>query len=253
MLAFGYLVNDLSDFEADRAAGKKRAAHQFSLRDLWFICGLLVVVGVIALWPYLFLTRLNPVLVASSFLLAGAYSLAPVRLKERGWLGLVAASAAQRSVPALAAAACLGAFDSTTSALAVIYFLNGLRYIILHQILDSQNDRIASIHTYILQGNRLSSSGHTLNIVFTGELAALALLPILFTGLPKWFGLFTWAYVVYWVLRSLLSKHHSHPLSYARMPLETLYFLIWPLLFLNTLRLSNAYFCLLYTSDAADE
>ena len=229
LLAFGYLVNDISDQEPDRLVGKQRVVHQLSRIQAWSTTITIVLIMIISLWPY-FLRQ--PFIVSMSFIfsicVAMAYSLYPFRLKERGWLGLVTASAAQRSIPAFVAAICLYTLDLVILAILLVYFLNGLRYIILHQVMDAQNDRIAKLQTYMLTGNRLSVSRTYLSLLLLGEIIILMIIPL---GMPinlRWVNLTFWPFGLYWILRLIFQKQNAYPLTFDQTPLQTFYFVIWP-------------------------
>src|SRR5262245_6164899 len=82
--SFGHLVNDYSDRDADRAAGKRRPLGEWSTRSALALIA--ACAGVTALAAM----RFDAATTALSLLalaLAAAYSLAPLRLKERGILG----------------------------------------------------------------------------------------------------------------------------------------------------------------------
>lgn len=229
LLAFGYLVNDLADARDDLAVGKRRDIHRLPRWSGWLLCVGLVLGMFGALgprvmsWPTMGWTAL-------SLLTAAGYSLPPTRLKERGWLGLLSASAAQRSLPALAIAAAVGRIDASIALLSVMFVLFGLRYILVHQVLDAANDRVTSTRTFVLNPKYdTTTQGLTwLGRTFVAELALLAFAPLVVFPSPLWmvWALAAWPFVAYWVKMLLIGRCVDHPIDYDRMPLRTLY-LVW--------------------------
>jgi cytochrome P450/4-hydroxybenzoate polyprenyltransferase len=143
--AFGHLVNDYSDLEADRAAGKKRLLADWGLPSVNVaLVGLTVAILAIAVACFDVATLL---LVAVSLLLGAAYSLPPARFKERGMLGWGIATLAQRTLPMAMIFQCLGAWSAGAVGLTLLTSLTGLRYIIRHQLIDLQNDLRAGVRT----------------------------------------------------------------------------------------------------------
>ena len=146
---FGYAANSWSDVDADKAASK---ANPFiglspgSARSIVGFSALLVIAATIV-----FLGSMPLPLALSLLLMLGsaAYSLRPIRLKERGVAGLLASSLAQRSVPLLIAFAVAGAWSLGAMALLGAVTATGLRYIVSHQIADVANDRRSSTNTWV--------------------------------------------------------------------------------------------------------
>ncbi len=230
LLAFGYVINDISDEVPDRLAGKKRGVHRLTHSQSWLVVAINILILPIALYPYLLYQPLKIGFgLVFSLIIAAAYSVKPFRLKERGWLGLVAASAAQRSIPAFVAAMCLDILDPVTWAMILVYFLNGLRYIVMHQVIDEKNDRITNVQTYMLSGDRLSTGSNYLSILLSIELIVLALMPIILPSGPRWIGMTSWPYFLYWIAQLIRLREKVHPLTYDKMPLQTYYFFVWPI------------------------
>lgn len=82
-----------------------------------------------------------------SVLIAALYSLPPVRLKERGVLGPLAAALAQRTLPAAIIFEGLGAWDVVAVGFTALSTLIGLCWIIVHQLQDRKNDRRSGVRT----------------------------------------------------------------------------------------------------------
>ena len=95
--SFGHIINDYSDFDIDRAAGKTKYLASLSRPAA------LTTVALFAGGPVLVaLARFDTgttALTAIALIAAASYSLPPLRLKERGILGCLSSSIAQRTLP----------------------------------------------------------------------------------------------------------------------------------------------------------
>lgn len=173
-LAFGYSVNDYADRDADRRAGKANALH--GRKAGWALAWLLALsaLSLASLAPWLADRRLA-LIVASSYAFSLAYSLPPMRLKERGLAGLAACALAQRSLPLLVGAALFGRFDRNLWLLAALFTLVGLRWILLHQVLDARHDEQAEVRTFVLMTGTERSLFLMKKVFFPLELAMLLL------------------------------------------------------------------------------
>jgi 1,4-dihydroxy-2-naphthoate octaprenyltransferase len=144
---FGFAVNSYSDRLIDEAAGKPNALSKMSNRRA---------LGVVSCFPLLALPSalilyhdryVLILLIGLSFLLAWAYSMPPVRLKEWEVGGLVAASTAQRVLPAMIVFQAVEISNLASISMCVLSGLVGLRYIVVHQILDSDSDLRSGVVT----------------------------------------------------------------------------------------------------------
>jgi cytochrome P450/4-hydroxybenzoate polyprenyltransferase len=149
--AFGHIINDYADRAADRDAGKRKVLAAWSepaarLAVAIPCVGALVIAWLAFAFPAFGLTVL-------AFLLATLYSLPPVRLKERGLLGWAAAALAQRTLPVAIVFQAFGIWDMVAWGFVVLNTLIGLRFIIVHQLLDRGNDQRAGVRTVATQSD----------------------------------------------------------------------------------------------------
>lgn len=151
--SFGYGINEIADRASDDRAGHPNRASRVSLSSR---IGFLVTtaggaLGLSLLWAA---DAAAPVLVGLSLTLAGAYSVAPVRLKQRGIIGLVTAAAAQWPIPVLAIAAVepRGWLRGAAWATALLGLAIGMRHEAVHQYEDVGADRRAGVATYVARG-----------------------------------------------------------------------------------------------------
>jgi len=159
--AFGYSLNEACDRVQDERAGRANRATALSTTGIAVFLGVTATAAVASslLWS-------NGIVVVAGLLLAAAYSAPPVRLKERGALGVVAGAAAQWMLPVLAIA------DGVTSIPVVLLsFAVGVRWMLVHQAGDAAADRRAGVRTY---GAASTHVGTVLRCTFAAELALLA-------------------------------------------------------------------------------
>jgi 4-hydroxybenzoate polyprenyltransferase len=149
--AYGHVVNDAFDVEVDRRIGKANRMRKF---DPAVRAALIVGFALIACAPA-FLLPYPPVttaLVGIELLLPALYSIPPVRLKDRGVLGVAADAAGAHVVPTLIViTAFAGGWPAAqlpfVAAAAVWSAGLGLRGILWHQRLDRDDDLEAGAKT----------------------------------------------------------------------------------------------------------
>ena len=154
--AYGYLVNDWADLDLDRRAGKRNVFLKVGRGKGLVVVGValaLVLALAAVFWDrYGFLP-----LFGVWWFLATFYSVPPVRLKERGLLGLAATILAQQPLPAAMAFAALGDLVSWGAALFLAYItLRGICSDVGHQMRDRERDAQAGARTFAVRhGHRV--------------------------------------------------------------------------------------------------
>ncbi|MFO1057561.1 MAG: cytochrome P450 [Dongiaceae bacterium] len=152
--AFGHIVNDYADREVDRLAGKARPIGDFGEpAALALMIAPAAATMAIALWRF---DRGTVALTAAALAVAALYSLPPARLKTRGVLGLVAATLAQRTAPLAIGIQALQGWDAGAAAIVLLGTCIGVRFILVHQALDWENDLRTGVETV---GTRISRVG----------------------------------------------------------------------------------------------
>jgi 4-hydroxybenzoate polyprenyltransferase len=181
MALYGFLVNDLGDIELDRRQGKRNAFLKIGIRGGAVIVTGIVVVMVLAALPFLRQIWFVP-LMTLWFLAGTFYSLPPLRLKERGWPGLVASFSAQLPLPALIACAAFGyRLGWDVWAFVAYATCKGLSLDVGHQRLDLARDAQTGTDTFAVrqgyeQVTRLYTWTLTLERLLLGGVL-LAILP----------------------------------------------------------------------------
>ena len=149
-LSFSYLINDYSDIEADRKAGKQKAIFDVDKRVTIIVLVLLPICGVLPLWIYLDYNMLYIGLSILVYFLGAAYSVPLFRFKERGFIGLLECSVAQRVVPLLIIPFLVDSKNIYFALWIVLSFIDGIRYLVIHQYIDRENDLKTGIRTFVL-------------------------------------------------------------------------------------------------------
>lgn len=161
--AFGYLLNDLCDVEADTRAGKPNGLAGFVLAFRIIIVSIPLAVGVIA-WVemirypglYIPLRMLANLLFFIQILALIIYSVKPLRLKDRAEWGILADAFYGHLNPVLITL-CVFGFSGILrpwgalliTLLVLLSFIKGIRNILLHQIEDRKSDMDAGINTVV--------------------------------------------------------------------------------------------------------
>ena len=197
--AYGYLVNDLADVELDRRAGKPNVFHGMSRARatlvVAFTLGLVLLCGL----PFASRPGFAPLFLLWA-LLATFYSLPPIRLKERGGVGLAATILAQQPLPALLALAALGYLDAWGGWVFIAYItLRGISSDVGHQMRDRARDLAAGATTFAVRKGhaaiaRLYGLSLELETIFLG-----AVLVALMADLPP-IALGGWSVALAWPL-----------------------------------------------------
>jgi len=154
LFSFGYVVNDVFDIVEDQRVGKLNAMAQKRPWQRAFLCSLFFAAGFLP-WLWINFGRFAAVLLLVNYGLPMAYSIPPLRLKERGLLGIVADAIMVHALPTLFVSLCVcrlvAGFGRTSLQLTImatawaLFF--GLRGILIHQIQEHENDSRAGLRT----------------------------------------------------------------------------------------------------------
>lgn len=149
--SYGYLINDYSDRKLDALHGKANTfAGDTAFKARAIVIGFLLISLAIG-WRFSDRKGFIP-LVAIWLLIATAYSLRPIRLKERGKIGLIFVVIAQRALPILIVFSAFRHYLWVDCTLITLYiFFRGLSSDINHQLEDYANDSSSDTMTYAVQ------------------------------------------------------------------------------------------------------
>jgi 4-hydroxybenzoate polyprenyltransferase len=176
---FGYVQNDICDVDADRRAGRPNRMTDVGrgARVAWLLMPIVVALLLAVTIADLVLLAL----VIANLVVPTLYSVAPIRLKERGVWGAAADAAGVHVLP-MAIVARSVTMHAPNGRVLTVFVLSalgwtafaGLRGIIVHQVVDREADAAAGAETF---GGRLGAARARMLIlraVFPAEVASLA-------------------------------------------------------------------------------
>jgi len=158
--SFGHLLNDWNDIASDIRAGKRNRMAGLRPRARWLLLLAALAIGLLP-WTVLPMTALSAQLLVLEFGLFVAYSVPPVRLKERGLWAALADGAYACAIPGVLASytVFLSAGRTMTVALFAALFVwqlsLGVRHYLNHLAIDRGNDMASGTPTLAtVRGNR---------------------------------------------------------------------------------------------------
>ena len=243
---FANLLNDLTDRQEDLLAGKSNGMVGRSPTFIVVAIISCLLPGFLAIG---FLTK-SPLalgIYVSNWLVFMAYSISPIRLKQRGLLGVLADAIGAHLLPSLFAVVWIAHASARSIPLLWIILVGiwslatGLRGIFWHQLNDLENDRVAEVNTFAVQ-----TSAQTLHflgkwVIFTVEILSFAgMLFISGNSLAAIFlGLYLateWLRYYFWQIYSII----VFPFAKHRIILVEYYHLFYPLAFLTIAAWQNS-------------
>lgn len=154
-LAFSYVINDFTDIEIDIKAGKQKVMHRMPKVIVVFSMIIILLVGTI---PMLLLIEKKLMFICYTvflYLTGAAYSVHWLfRFKERGLVGLIECSVAQKCLPLLSLMFMFHVNLDYLILFIIVSFVNGLRYILIHQAVDYENDLKSGVKTFVSEGHK---------------------------------------------------------------------------------------------------
>ncbi len=171
--SFGYMINDFSDIEVDKKADKNKAIAQISPRAAKLVLFSIFLLGMVISLPFWLYNTDVLISLISMYLLSAFYSLPPVRFKERYWIGITVASITQRVFPALLCFVIFRYFSWDSFLFLLLFFMIGIRWIIVHQIKDYKNDLKANVKTFITSVELLKGTRYLLMYIIPVEIVLL--------------------------------------------------------------------------------
>lgn len=234
--SFVSLINDLTDLEEDKLAGKANRQEGRSKKyaiSLIFIC---LVIGLIVSF---FLSKISFSLYLGAWVVYSLYSLPPIRLKHRGIWGVLADTLGANVFPQLFTVSVLiewyeKDFDILWFCLVGGWsFFLGLRGIISHQLTDKKNDQQAGVKTFVQNYENAFFRRIVFLLIFPFEIIVFVLM-IYYTH-NLWgfvflalYALLTVAIHFVWEIKFVLSCLSEKE----RLLMNEFYFIFYPISFL---------------------
>jgi 4-hydroxybenzoate polyprenyltransferase len=230
LMTFGYGANDWLDYESDTLAQKRTLQNRPVLHVRLLILLVLFSVGLRLIPTSNWMDKAAAI---GIFLLAFLYSAPPVRLKERGILGLITSSLVQLALPALLFITVFREKNITTFIIIGWYFLIGLRWVMIHQIEDFSNDQKSNTKTFtIIHGLKLTESLITY-LVLPIEIFLLSI--TIFSQKGCFFYTLIIGFIVYlgWEIGMFILRRRTilpvNLISFNWVPLADYYQIFWPI------------------------
>ena len=240
--AFGHVVNDASDVEADVRAGKRNVLAAWPARARGALGIAMLGVG-FAPWLVFDLPGRALVVLGCIAALLVIYAVPPFRLKERGLLGVMADAAYAHALPVsfilalFEGAALPRPFDVLWPVSILVWaFCFGIRGIIIHQLWDASSDRQAGVRTFVTAKGPEAARRLVERVVYPVELLALTVLAFVLLRLAPLplvilivYGLSWWIGRFVGVFPAGLSLHPAPGPDTEYVPLVSFYS-VWPAL-----------------------
>lgn len=147
------VINDITDLEEDIASGKSNRIQKIPEKLRWLIPVICLLLGLMFGY-FLYPDLLSCLLYMLSWIVFSLYSIKPIRLKNRGILGVFADAAGSHLFTSLLMVSSVSYV--TNQNLNIIWFIAvagwsfcyGLRGILWHQFSDRENDLKVNLNTY---------------------------------------------------------------------------------------------------------
>lgn len=244
LASFGFTLNDYFDKSIDKVSGKQSILSSIgSQRQVLVLCTLLLF-GLISFIPF-YQYKFAVVFLLLSYISSILYSAYPFRLKEKGIWGIICVSLAQWVFPALIVFGIFKHFAIDTLLWVIFLLLLGLRWVLVHQLIDWSKDIRTDIMTFAVIKTPIGTL-RIMRFLFAFELISLLSLlavisinttfMVLFPVIAYFiFGLYLYSFWNKLGLKYILS-------SYEFSPFADLYFFWYPLWFSILLGCLNHWF-----------
>ncbi len=193
--SFGYMINDFSDRDVDKKVGKHKVIARISPRAAKFVLFSIFLLGISVSLPFWKHNYVFLILLIAMYILSASYSLPPSRFKEKRWMGIIVASITQRVFPALLCFVIFNYFGWDSLLFLLLFFIIGIRWIIVHQIKDYNNDLKANVKTFITSIGVLKGTRYLFVGVIPIEIILLVITLIVVISKIPLLGFFTGGYL----------------------------------------------------------
>jgi 4-hydroxybenzoate polyprenyltransferase len=176
---FGQILNDAFDVEQDMRSGSDNLVARRSRKQIALKFGIVLLMALLP-WLWLPCSPLILMLVGAEFALFCAYSIPPIRLKNRGLLGPAADALYAYPIPmgvSLLAFGQLGRVTLSPWMLAIVMawsFTYGLHQIVIHQLRDAERDQLEGIQTFVTRSGWQPAFRFMVRLLLPLEMATFA-------------------------------------------------------------------------------
>jgi 4-hydroxybenzoate polyprenyltransferase len=236
--SYANVINNLCDQEEDQIGGK---ANYFIGRSNIFIALSMIgcIVPGLIISGLLIQVPLALCIYIGNWILFTVYSLPPIRLKNRSFLGGLAIAVGESLVPQMLA---IFLVTSNTdkpvlaiwlTTISIWAFASGFRSILWHQILDFENDHLAGINTFAVHASIQTLQRIGKWVVFPIEFVSFIVILVVANNIFNWIFLCLyfvteWLRYYFWQLDIVIVQ----PTNNSRLILFEYYDVFYPLGFL---------------------
>lgn len=229
-LGLNYLANDLSDVEDDRKVGKRNAFQNTSIKIgvaafiITSFIHFLIVLLINISWQFI-------VFAIIGYLFGIFYSFRPIRFKERGVLGLIVASFFQRNLQLFVIPFIFDVNWVLFSIINVASFVYGLRFILIHQYIDYENDKASGTKTFVGRAKKITKAIIYSCLVIEMILIFVSFASVLYQVSKICFIILVIGYALEVLMWVLMRKNKQTDIftSYFYVPMNFIYLLALPL------------------------
>lgn len=231
-LAFSYVINDFTDIDIDRKVGKQKVMHKLPKSIVVISMIAMILLGTI---PLIIVVEKKLILFCFTiflYLSGAAYSVHWLfRFKERGLIGLIECSVAQKCLPLIPLIFIFSVKWYYLLIFMLLSFVNGLRYILIHQAVDYENDIKSGVKTFVSEGH----NRYKIAIIVAFIIECILLLSVFINLALEYHFIFA-VILIYCIFEKIISivveKYMSVDwfCTFLAVPLEALYNVIFPIL-----------------------
>lgn len=179
-LTYTFVINDYSDIEIDKLAGKDRPIHHLPLLQTKLIITLLLVLA--AGYYLVFFSSAGTWWLIGSIYLSTFYSLEPFRFKTKGFVGVVVSSLCQEMIIFLTIINGLPIKQELmlTIFFTVTLFIRGIHGGMVHQLIDKPYDQMSGISTWATKTSQGAVRGLGRLSLWLTAVTTLLFLPLVY-------------------------------------------------------------------------
>jgi 4-hydroxybenzoate polyprenyltransferase len=251
--SYGFFLNDLTDSQQDKISGKSNSTTNLNVSLKTLIIILTLCIGVVP-WFFLPYSPLAIAFYALQLLLLTAYCIPPIRLKNNIYSCIISDALYSSVIPLLISIIIFGSklslsifVISAIGILIIIFFLRGIRNIILHQIIDIEKDLKTGFTTIAIYFGKAQSVKIISKIILPIEILLSLAFVITISFINIRFLLLIPIYTLYIVAKTYeikktnIRKEKANPLQLHNDFYED----ILPLFFIILLSIHNWYYLII--------
>lgn len=185
------------------------------------------------------------ILTIGMYFAGAAYSIHGLRFKERGFWGLLECSIAQKCLPLFPVLLIENVSIIPFAISILVSFVNGLRYILIHQAVDLENDIKTGVRTFVSNGH--NQIRHAIKGALCIETVLIIYILFQLINTFTYVAVFIIAYCIFEKIISVVVVKYMNVdwlCTFLAVPLEDLYNVFIPLLMAAILTVLDYHYCI---------